>query len=403
MDRVAVITDVHANLPAHEAVLDAIESMDVDAVYCGCAYRDQHDRELGEQSVPWTLKHTDPRSKEFMRGLPFDLGEKRLRLVHGSPRKVNEYLLADKPARTYERIAARADCDVLVFGHTHQPWIREYGDVLFVNCGSVGKPRDGDPRASFALLQLDDGDVTASINRVAYDAEAVAREVTAAGLASDTPRSWCSRREREDEMKYVLFVCTQNAGRSQIAEALFAKHAPDDLRAESAGAEPANACHPVVVEAMREIGIDLSTRRPKRLTLEMQLHADWAITLACGARCPYVPSVVEDWDVSDPAGRPIDEVRLIRDEIELRVKDLLENRIDEIREDRRQHMMRMGRLVPGLVDEFGGELTDEEIRQIADEMLDTYDEVPVRSFVMTLANRKARAILKERTGAAAPS
>ena len=204
-------------------------------------------------------------------------------------------------------------------------------------------------------------------------------------------------------MKYVLFVCTQNAGRSQIAEALFAKHAPDDLRAESAGAEPADACHPVVVEAMREIGIDLTTGRPKRLTLEMQLHADWAITLACGAKCPYVPSVVEDWDVSDPAGRPIDEVRLIRDEIESRVKDLLENRIDEIREDRRQHMMRMGRLVPGLVDEFGAELTDEEIRQIADEILDTYDEVPVRSFVMTLANRKARAILKERTGAAAPS
>ena len=96
-------------------------------------------------------------------------------------------------------------------------------------------------------------------------------------------------------MKYVLFVCTQNAGRSQIAEALFAKHAPDDLRAESAGAEPADACHPVVVEAMREIGIDLSTGRPKTLTLEMQLHADWAITLACGAKSPYVPSVVEDW------------------------------------------------------------------------------------------------------------
>ena len=124
-------------------------------------------------------------------------------------------------------------------------------------------------------------------------------------------------------MKYVLFVCTQNAGRSQIAETLFAKHAPDDLRAESAGAEPADACRPVVVEAMREIGIDLTTRRPKRLTLEMQLHADWAITLACGAKCPYVPSVVEDWDVSDPAGRPIEEVRVIRDEIELRVRALL--------------------------------------------------------------------------------
>jgi arsenate reductase len=204
-------------------------------------------------------------------------------------------------------------------------------------------------------------------------------------------------------MKYVLFVCTQNAGRSQMAQALFEKHGPDDVRAESAGAEPADRVHPAVVEAMREVGVDLSAQRPKRLTLEMQLHADWAITLACGAKCPYVPSVVEDWDVGDPAGRPIEEVRVIRDEIEFRVQDLLENRLEQIREDRRQHMMRMGRLVPGLVDEFGGELTDEEIRRIADEILDAYDDVPVRSFVMTLANRKAREILRERTGAAAPS
>jgi arsenate reductase (thioredoxin) len=202
-------------------------------------------------------------------------------------------------------------------------------------------------------------------------------------------------------MKYVLFVCTQNAGRSQMAQALFEKHGPADVRAESAGAEPAERVHPVVVEAMEEIGIDVGGRRPKRLTLEMQLHADWAITLACGAKCPYVPSVVEDWDVSDPAGRPIEEVRHIRDEIELRVKDLLENRIEQIREDRRQHMMRMARLVPGLVKEFGAELTDDEIRGIADEILATYDEVPVRSFVMTLANRKAREILRQRAGAAA--
>jgi arsenate reductase (thioredoxin) len=201
-------------------------------------------------------------------------------------------------------------------------------------------------------------------------------------------------------MKYVLFVCTQNAGRSQMAQALFDRHGPDDVRAESAGAEPADGVHPVVVEAMREIGVDLSGRRPKKLTLEMQLHADWAITLACGAKCPYVPSVVEDWDVSDPAGRPIEEVRVIRDEIELRVKDLLDNRLDQIREDRRQHTMRMGRLVPGLVDEFGGELTDEEIRRIADEILAMYDEVPVRSFVMTLANRRARQMLRDRAGAA---
>ena len=128
----------------------------------------------------------------------------------------------------------------------------------------------------------------------------------------------------------------------------------------------------------------------------MQLHADWAVTLACGAKCPYVPSMVEDWDVDDPAGKPIEEVRVIRDEIEKRVKDLAQDRIGAIREDRRQHQMRMGQLVPGLVHEFGDRLDDEEIRGIADEILDQYEEVPIRSFVMTLANRGAREILKRR-------
>jgi len=227
MERVAVITDIHANLPALEAVMAAIEWTDVDAVYCGgdlvgygphpnavrwqieqrgiptiygnydyaiardledcgCAYRDQQDRELGQRSVAWTLDHTDQQSKDFMRGLPFDirfeLGGRRVRLVHGSPRKVNEYLFADKPARTFERIAAGADCDVLVFGHTHQPWVAEYGGVLFVNCGSVGKPKDGDPRASFALFELAKGEVSVTIERVEYDAESVARAVAESGL-----------------------------------------------------------------------------------------------------------------------------------------------------------------------------------------------------------------------------
>jgi predicted phosphodiesterase len=100
---------------------------------CGCAYRDQHDRDLGQLSVEWTLAHTNQASKDFMRELPFDIrfemGPTEVRLVHGSPRKVNEYLFEDKPAKTFERIAALADCDVLVFGHTHQPWIHEYGGV----------------------------------------------------------------------------------------------------------------------------------------------------------------------------------------------------------------------------------------------------------------------------------
>jgi putative phosphoesterase len=117
--------------------------------------------------------------------LRFELGGKRVRLVHGSPRKVNEYLFEDKPARTFERIAALADCDVLVFGHTHNPWVHEYGGVLFVNCGSVGKPKDGDPRASFALFTASGNGVDVAIERVAYDAEAVATEIRAVGLPEE--------------------------------------------------------------------------------------------------------------------------------------------------------------------------------------------------------------------------
>src|SRR5215211_818184 len=229
-EAVAVVTDVHANLAALQAVLARIDELDIDSIYCGgdlvgygpnpnevcaliearqiptiygnyvyaiardlkdcgCAYRDEHDRELGQLSVEWTLEHTDQRSKDFMRGLPFDLrfelAGKRVRLVHGSPRKVNEYMFEDKPARTLERIAAGADCDVLVFGHTHQPWVREYGGVLFVNCGSVGKPKDGDPRAAFALLDVQESHVVAKIERLEYDAESVAREVAASGLPAE--------------------------------------------------------------------------------------------------------------------------------------------------------------------------------------------------------------------------
>ena len=103
--------------------------------------------------------------------LPFDLrfevGASSVHLVHGSPRKVNEYLFEDKPASLYERLAAAEEADTLVFGHTHKPWVREYGGVLFVNCGSVGKPKDGDPRAGFAILRPGDTRLDVTIERVA--------------------------------------------------------------------------------------------------------------------------------------------------------------------------------------------------------------------------------------------
>jgi putative phosphoesterase len=121
--------------------------------------------------------------------LPFDLrfavGDSAVHLVHGSPRKVNEYLFEDKPARLYERLAGAEDADVLVFGHTHKPWVHQYDGVRFVNCGSVGKPKDGDPRGAFAVLEADGDGVRVTIERVDYDADEVAREVEAAGLPSE--------------------------------------------------------------------------------------------------------------------------------------------------------------------------------------------------------------------------
>jgi putative phosphoesterase len=231
VNRIAVITDIHGNLPALEASLQAIDAIGVDQIYCGgdlvgygphpnevcaviqrraipaiygnydyaiardlddcgCAYITRHDRELGQQSVAWTNEHTNQASKDFMRKLAFDLrfalGDQGIHLVHGSPRKVNEYLFEDKPARLYERLAKAEDGQVLVFGHTHKPWIHSFGGVLFVNCGSLGKPKDGDPRAAFAILEVgDDGAVRGSIERVPYDAAAVAREVEAVGLPGE--------------------------------------------------------------------------------------------------------------------------------------------------------------------------------------------------------------------------
>jgi len=198
-------------------------------------------------------------------------------------------------------------------------------------------------------------------------------------------------------MKYVLFVCTQNAGRSQIAEAFFSRLAPEDLRAESAGQSPAAAVHPAVVEAMAEVGFDLSDHRPKKLTIEMQLHADWAITLACGGDCPYVPTIVEDWDVPDPAGRTLEEVRAIRDEIEARVKGLIAERLDDIRTDRTAHQTRLASLVPVLDEQFGEVRDPEVIRACANAVLDRYDDVPIRTHILTLARRRTADCLRAET------
>ena len=126
-------------------------------------------------------------------------------------------------------------------------------------------------------------------------------------------------------MKRVLFVCVHNAGRSQMAEAFFNQMAKEKAKVFSAGTQPTDKVNPVVVAAMREVGIDISRRKPKPLTLKMLEDADRVITMGCGVEgvCPasFVPT--EDWQLEDPEGRPIERVRQIRDEVKARVEGLI--------------------------------------------------------------------------------
>jgi arsenate reductase len=125
-------------------------------------------------------------------------------------------------------------------------------------------------------------------------------------------------------MAHVLFVCLHNAGRSQMSEALFARAAGGRHTAASAGTAPADRVHPAVVEAMREVGIDLAGRRPRQLTHELADQADVVVTMGCGDECPFIPGKrYIDWELPDPAGRPIEDVRAIRDDIARRVEQLL--------------------------------------------------------------------------------
>lgn len=124
-------------------------------------------------------------------------------------------------------------------------------------------------------------------------------------------------------MARVLFVCLHNAGRSQMSQALFERAAGGRHEAESAGTEPAEHVHPEVAEVMREVGIDLDGRTPRKLTQELAEWADVVVTMGCGDACPYIPGKrYVDWELPDPKGLPLDEVRALRDDIALRTEAL---------------------------------------------------------------------------------
>ena len=129
-------------------------------------------------------------------------------------------------------------------------------------------------------------------------------------------------------MDNVIFACVHNAGRSQMAAAFFNELAdPERARAISAGTQPADAIHPVVVEVMKEVGLDISGQRPRRITRELAQNARLLVTMGCGDQCPVVPGMeVSDWPLPDPKDRPLGEVRTIRDDIRARVLGLVTSR-----------------------------------------------------------------------------
>ena len=125
-------------------------------------------------------------------------------------------------------------------------------------------------------------------------------------------------------MSHVLFVCLHNAGRSQMSQALFEHAADGKHTAASAGTTPAQRVHPEVIEAMAELGVDLSDRRPQKLTRELAEQADIVVTMGCGDACPYIPGKrYIDWELPDPKAQPIEEVRATRDEIARRIEQLV--------------------------------------------------------------------------------
>ena len=125
-------------------------------------------------------------------------------------------------------------------------------------------------------------------------------------------------------MAHALFVCLHNAGRSQMSQALFERAAGGRHTAASAGTQPGERVHPQVVEAMRELDIDLADRTPQALSRELAEEADVVVTMGCGDECPYIPGKrYIDWDLQDPAALPLEEVRLIRDDIARRTADLV--------------------------------------------------------------------------------
>jgi predicted phosphodiesterase len=222
MNRIAIFSDIHANFPALLAILDDMDRRDLvgygtfpnevirlirerniptimgnydqgvgnSSDECGCAYKTAEEEALGKRSIAWSNAQTTDENKAFLRSLlpqiPVQLGDLKVLLAHGSPRKINEYLYADRPDASLERILDGANVDVLVVGHTHKPYHRVLPSGRHViNEGSVGKPKDGDPRAAYVILEAKGRNLKVEFVRVPYPVEQAATAIEASEMPSE--------------------------------------------------------------------------------------------------------------------------------------------------------------------------------------------------------------------------
>ncbi len=227
MKKIAVFSDIHGNIEALDAVLKDIESHGVDQMIClgdlvgylpfpnevidcvrtldipvimgnydqgvgfdlddcGCAYPSEEERKLGDLSLRWTQKEVSAENKRYLQNLlpqhTLEIEGKELLFVHGSPRKINEYLFEERPESTILRIFPVKMPDLMACGHTHKPYLKKIATMLLLNDGSVGRPKDGIPGFSWALIELDHGEINAKIHRVQCDLPLLKKQFPQTGL-----------------------------------------------------------------------------------------------------------------------------------------------------------------------------------------------------------------------------
>jgi putative phosphoesterase len=200
-DKIYHLGDVGGYAPFVNEVVDFLVERGIDGVqgnydynvandseHCGCKYENPEQAAMAQESFEWTKEHASSKSKEFMKNLPqeisFDAYGKRVKLFHAVPHKNNIYWYEDRSEKFFREMAEKADADILVYGHTHKPYTKKIDNIIFINAGSVGKQKDGDPRACLTVLEISLEKTHTHFIRARYDVEKVAAAIVLSGLPS---------------------------------------------------------------------------------------------------------------------------------------------------------------------------------------------------------------------------